>query len=170
MITQELSARDFETRRAVCEDILQNIPVGAVLISSDEAHFHLSGTVNKQNFRYWATENPQEIHQRPLHSPYVTVWCAVAEFGVLGPYFFEENGQKVTVTADPLPHLVFTYSTKLFPFDNNTYIHSGLCLECSIHGISSFFQSCKTSPQEKHSTTSFTPLYMKPQSANKYLF
>ena len=92
MITQELSERDFETRRAVCEDILQNIPVGVVLISSDEAHFHLSGTVNKQNFRYWATENLQEIHQRPLHTPYVTVWCAFAEFGVLGPYFFEENG------------------------------------------------------------------------------
>ncbi|KAL4142309.1 hypothetical protein QTP88_004793 [Uroleucon formosanum] len=109
MITQELSARDFETRRAVCEDILQNIPVGAVLISSDEAHFHLSGTVNKQNFRYWATENPQEIHQRPLHSPYVTVWCAVAEFGVLGPYFFEENGQKVTVTADRYCHMIETF-------------------------------------------------------------
>jgi hypothetical protein len=27
----------------------------------------------------------------------VTAWSAVAEFDVLGPYFFEENGQKVTV-------------------------------------------------------------------------
>lgn len=62
MITQELSERDFETRRAVHEDILQNIPVGAVLISSNEADFHLSGSVNKQNFRYWETKNPQEIH------------------------------------------------------------------------------------------------------------
>jgi hypothetical protein len=92
MITKALSERDFETRRAVCEDILQNIPAGNILISSDEAHFHFYGIVNKQNYRYWAVENPQELHQRPLHSPYVTVWCAVSDFGVLGPYFFEENG------------------------------------------------------------------------------
>jgi hypothetical protein len=43
---------------------------------SDEAHFHFSGTVNKQNFRYWSHNKPRELHQRPLHSPKVTVWCA----------------------------------------------------------------------------------------------
>ena len=47
------------------------------LIVSDEAHFHLNGTVNKQNFRYWASENPRELHQRPLHSPKVIVWCGM---------------------------------------------------------------------------------------------
>jgi hypothetical protein len=25
-------------------------------------NFHLSGTVNKQNFRYWAAENLRELH------------------------------------------------------------------------------------------------------------
>ena len=25
---------------------------------TDEAHFHMNGFVNKQNFRYWAVENP----------------------------------------------------------------------------------------------------------------
>lgn len=52
IITQKLSERDFKSRRAVCEDILQNIPAGNVFISSDEAYFHLSDTVNKQHFRY----------------------------------------------------------------------------------------------------------------------
>jgi hypothetical protein len=28
------------------------------------------------------------------------VWCAVADFGVIGPYFFEEDGETVTVTSD----------------------------------------------------------------------
>jgi hypothetical protein len=67
---------------------------------SDEAHFHLNSSVNKQNFRYWSETNPQQVHERPLHNARVTVWCAIAEFGVVGPYFFEEGGITVTVTSD----------------------------------------------------------------------
>jgi hypothetical protein len=33
---------------------------------SDEAHFHVSGYVNKHNCRYWAPNNPYELHQRPV--------------------------------------------------------------------------------------------------------
>ena len=36
------------------------------IIMSDEAHFTLNGTVNKQNCRIYATENPQEIQEVPL--------------------------------------------------------------------------------------------------------
>ena len=68
---------------------------------TDEAYFHLSGFVNKQNYRYWPPENPQEIHQHPLHSESLTVWCGIASFGVLGPYFFEDDeGEAVTVTSE----------------------------------------------------------------------
>ena len=56
--------------------------------------------VNKQNFRYWSQNNPRELHQRPLHSPKVTVWCAMGSFGVCGPYFFKEEGATVTVTSN----------------------------------------------------------------------
>ena len=71
------------------------------LIMSDEAHFNLNRNVNKQNFRYWAAENPHMLHQEPLHSEKVTVWCGVSAFGVLGPYFFENGtGQSITVTLD----------------------------------------------------------------------
>jgi hypothetical protein len=34
---------------------------------SDEAHFHLSGFVNKQNMRVWASEHPHNIMETPLH-------------------------------------------------------------------------------------------------------
>jgi hypothetical protein len=51
----------------------------------------LSGCVNKQNFRHWAENNPRQLHERPLHSQRVTVWCDVADFGVIGPYFFEDG-------------------------------------------------------------------------------
>jgi len=50
--------------------------------------------------RYWAADNPRELHQRPLHSPRVTVWCAISSVGIIGPWFFEENEQIVTVTSD----------------------------------------------------------------------
>ena len=100
MVVQELSERDYETRTNLSRDILQSISPTSVTICSDEAHFHLSGMVNKQNFRYWSQNNPRELHQRPLHSPKVTVWCAMGSFGVGSPYFFEEEGATVTVTSD----------------------------------------------------------------------
>jgi hypothetical protein len=65
----------------------------------DEANIHLHGNVNSQNGCYWATENPCNIHQKPLHCEFI-VWCGVASFGVTGPYFFEdEAGRAVTVNS-----------------------------------------------------------------------
>ncbi|XP_014776286.1 uncharacterized protein LOC106873445 [Octopus bimaculoides] len=51
ILSQELSERDIETRRALCLEMQQNIPNASVVLFSDEAHFHLCATVNKQNFR-----------------------------------------------------------------------------------------------------------------------
>lgn len=34
---------------------------------SDEAHFHLSGHVNKHNIHYWSVNNPQDLYSKPLH-------------------------------------------------------------------------------------------------------
>jgi hypothetical protein len=93
MIAQELSVTDWESRRTLSEDILQHVPPTAVLWCSDEAHFYLSGTVNKQNFWYWAENNPRDLHHTPLHSSRATVWCAVSCLGVVGSYFFEEGGE-----------------------------------------------------------------------------
>jgi CRISPR/Cas system CMR-associated protein Cmr3 (group 5 of RAMP superfamily) len=57
--------------------------------------------VNKQNYRYWAPESPQECYQYPLHSDKLTVWCGIASFRVLGPYFFEYNeGAEINVTSE----------------------------------------------------------------------
>ncbi|KAJ4434556.1 hypothetical protein ANN_23118 [Periplaneta americana] len=78
----------------VDEDIVHN------MLMSDEAHFHLSEYVDKQNFRYWSPTNPYEMHEKPLHSIKVTVWCAIASFGIIGLYFFEDDiGTSVTVTS-----------------------------------------------------------------------
>jgi hypothetical protein len=63
----------------------------------DEANFHLCGNINSQNFRYWATENPRDIHQKPLHSEKVVVCCGVASFGVIGPCFFEDDADRAVI-------------------------------------------------------------------------
>jgi hypothetical protein len=77
------------------------------LLMSDEAHFHISGFVNKQNFRYWSSTNPIELHKRPLHSSKVTLWCAISSFGIIGPYFFEDEREKaVTVTGPRFVHML----------------------------------------------------------------
>jgi len=70
-----------------------------VILTSDEAHFHLNGSVNKQNFSYWSTINPRQLHEHPLHCDGVTFWAAVAKYGVIRPYFFEKNGRSVTVNS-----------------------------------------------------------------------
>jgi hypothetical protein len=68
---------------------------------SIRAHFHVSDKVNKQNCHYWDPNNPHELHQHPLHSAKVTVWCEVYSYGISGPYFFENTkGHTVTLNAE----------------------------------------------------------------------
>ena len=93
MIVQELNEQDFGRRITFAETMLQMFEEDPelVIVTSDEAHFHLNRNVNKQNFRYWSPMNPRQLHEHPLHCGRVTVWAAVAKFGVIGPYFFEGN-------------------------------------------------------------------------------
>jgi hypothetical protein len=58
---------------------------------SDEARFHLDGFVNKQNWRIWGTENPHFSIKKSLHPQRVTVWCAISEKGIIGPFFIDGN-------------------------------------------------------------------------------
>lgn len=66
---------------------------------SDESHVHLNGYVNSHNAIHWGTEKPTEVQSVPLHSLKITIWCAISAHGLLGPYFFEENGNTVTVNS-----------------------------------------------------------------------
>ena len=65
----------------------QQIPSFETVFFSDEAHFH---EFNKQNLRYWTETNVQKLHERLLHSPKVTPWCAISKLQVwgLGTLFF----------------------------------------------------------------------------------
>ena len=104
-ITHHLHEGDNVKRLQFCEKmqelIAENPNFLATVIMSDESNFHLSGYVNKQNFRFWSSQNPRETHSVPLHSEKVVVWCAVTATDVIGPYFFEdENGRATTVNSE----------------------------------------------------------------------
>jgi hypothetical protein len=44
---------------------------------------------------------PNELHVKPLHGQRETVWSGILAFGVIGPYFFEdETGSAVAVTSE----------------------------------------------------------------------
>ena len=64
-----------------------------LIFFSDEAHFHLSGQVNKQNMQFWAQAQPYEHALRPLSVEKVT-WFAIGRNGIIRPYWFkDDNGQ-----------------------------------------------------------------------------
>ena len=68
---------------------------------SDEVHFHFSGHINRQNFRFWACKQSHEQGEKLLGVEKTTVWCALGKNDILGPYFFEDDdGHQVTVNAD----------------------------------------------------------------------
>ena len=90
---QQLTERDCNVRQTACESLLEGLPPDALVFFSDKTHFHISGCVNKQNRRYWGGDNPQELHEKPLHCERVTVWCAFSKVMIIGPYFFEENNR-----------------------------------------------------------------------------
>ena len=100
-VAQELGELDKVSRLQFCDLFLYLVKnksnIMNTLLMSDEANFHVSGYVNKQNCRYWAPNNPHELHQCPLHCEKVTVWCAVYSHGIFGPYFCE-NAEGCAVT------------------------------------------------------------------------
>jgi hypothetical protein len=102
VMVQAINDQDTVNRKTRCEVLLNTLDNDNLnhILMMDEADFHLCGNINSQNSRYWTTENPHDIHQKPLHSEKVITWCGVASCRVIGPYFFEdEAGRAVTVNS-----------------------------------------------------------------------
>ncbi|GFW50606.1 transposable element Tc3 transposase [Trichonephila clavipes] len=70
------------------------------ILFSDETHFWLNGYVDKQNCRIWSEANSQVYVETPLHPEKLTVWCALWDGGIIGPYFKNDEGHNVTVNGD----------------------------------------------------------------------
>lgn len=102
-LVQELLPHDFDSRHLFSLQFLARLHVDSEwpwnILWTDEANFHLDGSVNTHNCRIWEPENPCSILQVPLHSPKVTVWCGFTASFILGPYFFEELTARGPVTC-----------------------------------------------------------------------
>lgn len=96
---QHLKDTDISSRLTFARWMLRNIVLTDVIWFSDEAHFTLNRYVNKQNMRFWGTSKPDFYEERPLHSQKVTVWAALSSAGIIGPFFYEEDGETTTVTS-----------------------------------------------------------------------
>jgi hypothetical protein len=94
-LIHQLRPQDLQKRLQFAQNMLALIEGDPyfinLLLFSDEAHFHVHGLVNKQDFRYWSQDNPGWFQEQPLHSQRITVWAAIGRQGVVGPFFFEEN-------------------------------------------------------------------------------
>lgn len=94
-VFQELSDFDMERRlefaRKMIDMGLQKSIRTKKIWFSDEAHFWLSGYVNKQNYRFWAAENPRIFETTSMKPQRITVWCAISELGIIGPVFLDQN-------------------------------------------------------------------------------
>jgi len=102
---QFLNPGDYQQRIQFCEDMLGRLEKNNNQVNnlwmSNEAHFHLSGFVNKQNFRYWSDVNPHLLHETSFHSQKVIVWCAILANRIIGPFFLENEAEDaVTVNFE----------------------------------------------------------------------
>ena len=100
-LLHKLLEDDFDRRVQFCEQIIelnnQNLNFTRKIIFSDKATFVLNGHVNRQNCRYWATENPRWTQERHTQHPQkVNVWAGIVKNRILGPYSFKGtiNGER----------------------------------------------------------------------------
>jgi hypothetical protein len=63
---------------------------------TDEAKFHVSGSVNRHNCVYWRPQNPNVTTEYDHKSPGVMVWGGVSYDGLIGPFFFEGTVNRET--------------------------------------------------------------------------
>jgi hypothetical protein len=52
MMHGNMNLKDWSNRVEACQHLIDRLPDDAVVFFIDEAHFHISGCVNKQNIRF----------------------------------------------------------------------------------------------------------------------
>lgn len=125
-LVQELNEDDFDRRLEFCEIMMDRCSVDPQLLSkilfSDEATFCLNGSVNKQNCRYWAPENPHWSMECHTQFPQkVNVWVGIVGTSIVGPFFIEGTLNSVNY-LDLLQNYIIPNLTALYPNGENPNI------------------------------------------------
>ena len=93
-ITQKIKHDDKHKRLTFAASVLDKIDENNSYLDhirfSEESTFHISGKVNRHNFRIWGSENPSVVFQHERDSPKDNVWCGLMKDRVKGPLFFAE--------------------------------------------------------------------------------
>lgn len=80
---QELQEHDYAARKEFCSTILRKNDEDNRFIRnicfSDEAIFHVNGSVNKHNHFIYGYTNPHAIEEQPIRSPSITCWAMISE-------------------------------------------------------------------------------------------
>ena len=101
----------MEARVKFCKTITQMFESGGIdenkIVFSSEAHFWWNGYVNKQNYRFWGTENPNISISKSFHPEKVILWAALSGKRIY-LYFFDS-----TIPGNSYKELL---ETKFFPF------------------------------------------------------
>ncbi|PNF39779.1 hypothetical protein B7P43_G03515, partial [Cryptotermes secundus] len=85
------------------------------ILFSDEACFHISGTVNPHNVCILGSANPHKHCEMARDSTKVNVWCALMHDQITGPFFFAEKTVRSVIYLDMLQSFVFPQIEALQP-------------------------------------------------------
>ena len=100
--------------------------------------------MNNHNNVFWGDAPPEEVTDKQLKGPKVTAFVAYnARRGLLGPYWFEERGRTVTITANRYCEII-----RQFHADLNRILTPG-------QFRLAWFMQDGTSPHTAHETISY---------------
>lgn len=95
-IHQHLGVNDFNRRLVFCNWFMNNFAnnnnFNRLILFSDESRFTNLGMFNRNNTRYWATENQHLFREGAFQERFgVNVWLGVLGTRIVGPIFFQAS-------------------------------------------------------------------------------
>lgn len=110
-LLHEIKPTDRPRRTDFAVEILQRIDNDPNFLQNvlftDEATFHVNGSVNRHNCRIWGAEHPRVLAEYIRDSPKVNVWCGLMYNRIFGPFFFAEKTINGAVYLDMLENFLF---------------------------------------------------------------
>ena len=99
MIVQKLLPSDFVHCRLFCERMLEIIVSDNVILVMRHISIWMVMSISKTVD--FGLQRTRDSYSRDLSILLMfSVWCGISKVGIIGPYFFEEEGAIVTLTSE----------------------------------------------------------------------